>query len=101
MTPLASEKTTAANVACNWPAHAGQSLRAPESRASYTIDVSWDAEASVWIAICDEIPIALECESLEALIGRVKIAVPDMLEHEHGITVPVELLFREVALTGG
>ena len=68
---------------------------------SYIIDISWDSEASVWIAISDEIPIALESESLETLIYRVQIAVPDMLEHEYGITTPAELLFREVTLTDG
>ena len=68
---------------------------------TYIIELSWDAEVSVWIAVSDEIPLALESDSLEALLKRVKLAVPDMLEHEHGISAPVELLFREVALTDG
>ena len=68
-------------------------------RPTYIIDMSWDNEAGVWIAFSDEIPIALENESLEVLVKRVQVAVPDMLEHEHGITAPAELLFREVALT--
>ena len=71
------------------------------SHPTYIIDMSWDNEAGVWIAISDEIPIALESESLEVLVKRVQTAVPDMLEHEHGISAPVELLFREVALTDG
>ena len=70
-------------------------------KQTYVIDLSWDEEANVWMAISDEIPIALECDSLDTLIGRVKLAVPDMLEHEHGIIAPVELLYREVALPIG
>ena len=70
-------------------------------RPTYIIDIGWDNEAGVWIAFCDEIPIALESESLETLVKRVQVAVPDMLEHEHGITSAAELLFREVALTDG
>ena len=72
-----------------------------EPMQAYVIDLSWDEEAQVWIAISDEIPIALENSCLETLIKRVKLAVPDMLEHEHGITAPVELLYREVELSIG
>ena len=72
-----------------------------KSHLTYIIDMSWDNEAGVWIAISDEIPLALESDSLEVLLGRVKLAVPDMLEHEHGINVPVEILFREVTLPNG
>ena len=70
-------------------------------RSTYVIDMSWDSEAGVWIAFSDEIPLALESESLDVLVRRVQVAVPDMLEHEHGIISPVELLFREVALADG
>ena len=68
---------------------------------SYIIDVSWDAEASVWIAISDEIPIALESESLEVLISRAKLAATELLGLNYGIATPAEFLFREVALTDG
>ena len=74
---------------------------APFLRTTYIIDMSWDGEAGVWIAFSDEIPLALESETLDVLIRRVQVAVPDMLQHEHGIISPVELLFREVALTDG
>ena len=48
--------------------------------SDYTINIAWDAEASVWIATCDDIPIALESGSLDALIVRVKFAAPELLE---------------------
>ena len=47
----------------------------------YTIVLTWDDEASVWVAENDDIPIALESDSLDVLIERVKNAVPELLEH--------------------
>jgi predicted RNase H-like HicB family nuclease len=46
----------------------------------YTILLTWDDEAQVWVAINDEIPIALNSASLDKLMERVKLAVPEMLE---------------------
>ena len=46
----------------------------------YTINVTFDEESSVWYALNDEIPIALESDSFDVLIERVKLAVPELLE---------------------
>jgi len=46
----------------------------------YIINMSWDKDAAVWCAVCDDIPIALESGSFDALVERVKIAVPELLE---------------------
>lgn len=46
----------------------------------YTILLTWDDEASVWVAENDNIPIALESGSLDVLIERVRNAVPELLE---------------------
>ena len=49
----------------------------------YTIMLTWDDEASVWIAECDDIPgLILESTSFDTLVERVKIAIPDLLEQE-------------------
>jgi len=48
--------------------------------AEYVILLTWDEEGSVWIAENDDIPIALESDSLDKLIERVKISVPELLE---------------------
>jgi len=48
--------------------------------SEYAILLTWDNEASVWTAINDDIPIALESESLDTLIERVRKAVPELLE---------------------
>jgi len=46
----------------------------------YDILLVWDDEASRWVAENDDIPIALESDSVDELIERVKIAVPELLE---------------------
>ena len=45
----------------------------------YVIYMQWDPEAGVWYAANDEIPIALESESLDQLMQRVRQAVPELL----------------------
>jgi len=47
----------------------------------YSIILTWDDEASVWIAESKDIPgLILEDGSFDTLVERVKIAVPDLLE---------------------
>ena len=46
----------------------------------YDVKLSWDDEAKVWLANCDEIPLAMEDGSLDKLIYRVKIAAPELIE---------------------
>lgn len=44
----------------------------------YTIFLTWDGEASVWIATSDDIPgLVLESASLDALLEHVRLAVPE------------------------
>ena len=48
---------------------------------SYTVVLSWDSEASVWIATSEDIKgLVLESGSLDVLIERVRMAVPDLLK---------------------
>ena len=47
----------------------------------YRISVTWDDEAQVWIATSEDLKgLVLECGSLDALIERVRVAVPELLE---------------------
>ena len=48
--------------------------------SEYIIELSFDDEAQKWYAQNGEIPIILEDFSLDLLINRVKLAVPEMLE---------------------
>jgi len=61
---------------------------------SYEIEVNWDEEAGVWYAICDNIPIALESNSFDALIERVKIAAYEILELNGKIESDTRLCFK-------
>jgi len=46
----------------------------------YTVQLTWDNEAYVWLASSDDVPgLALEAGSLDALMERVKYAIPDLL----------------------
>lgn len=48
---------------------------------SYTVNLLWDADASVWVATSEDIKgLVLESGSLDVLIERVRMAVPDLLK---------------------
>jgi predicted RNase H-like HicB family nuclease len=60
----------------------------------YTVLLTWDEEARVWIAESDDIPgLILESGSLDALIERVRFAAPELLELS-GNMADVSLTFR-------
>ena len=44
------------------------------------VRIHWDDEAEVWVAINDELGIALESESYDARVERLKNAIPEMAE---------------------
>ena len=46
----------------------------------YIIELEYDKAANVWTAISNEIGLALEADSLDYLIERLKAAVPEMIE---------------------
>ena len=57
--------------------------------------LTWDDEASVWIAESNDIPgLILESNSFDDLVERVKIAVPDLLDHGKTTHSPTKLHFK-------
>jgi hypothetical protein len=67
----------------------------------YIIVLTWDDEASVWVAENDGIPIALESDSLDVLIERVRNAAPELLElngKSHADTVLHFIMERQTVL---
>lgn len=47
----------------------------------YVINLLWDDETSVWIATSEDIPgLVLESGSFDALLERIRFAVPELLE---------------------
>jgi predicted RNase H-like HicB family nuclease len=51
----------------------------------YHVKAEWDAEASVWVASSDDVPgLATGADTLEELIEKLKIVIPELLE-ENGL----------------
>ncbi|RRD92531.1 DUF1902 domain-containing protein [Clostridiales bacterium COT073_COT-073] len=50
----------------------------------YKVDLIWDSEACVWVATSEDIAgLVLESGSLDALIEKVRFAIPELLELNH------------------
>ena len=48
---------------------------------NYKINMLWDDESDVWIATSDDVPgLVLESGSFAALVERLKIAVPELIQ---------------------
>ena len=60
----------------------------------YDIIVHWDNETGVWCAICDEIPLALESNSFDALIEKVKHIAREILELNNRMEGSAQLCFK-------
>lgn len=62
----------------------------------YIINLTWDNEASVWVATSEDLQgLVLESGSLDALIERVRFAIPDLLSLNHHLNdKPILVNFR-------
>ena len=60
----------------------------------YIVDVLWDEEAGVWCASCDDIPLALESNSFDKLIERVKNVAYEILPLNDKSIDNVRLCFK-------
>ena len=63
----------------------------------YTITIAFDDEAQRWYAVNNDIPLVLEDDSLDALINRVKIAAPEVLEANNMPHTGISLVFKAEA----
>lgn len=60
----------------------------------YVITLTWDNEAGVWVATSEDIPgLVLESGSFDALLERVRFAVPELLELNKDTKDHLSLLF--------
>lgn len=59
----------------------------------WIISIVWDEEASVWIATNEKLGLAMESNSFDLLIERVKNAVPELIELNH-LSKDIKLLFK-------
>ena len=70
-----------------------------ETTNCYDINIMWDDEACVWIAISEDIPLALESDSYDALIEKIKIVAPEIIELNYGRHIlPANLLLKSERL---
>ena len=68
----------------------------------YYVHAMWDDEANVWVASSDDVPgLATEAETAEALMDKLKIIIPELLQlngQQPTHPIPFELLTRRFAL---
>lgn len=62
----------------------------------YNVNLTWDNESSVWIATSNDVKgLVLEAGSLDALIERVRFAIPELLSlNEESKDKLISLCFR-------
>ncbi|MDR1037008.1 MAG: DUF1902 domain-containing protein [Deltaproteobacteria bacterium] len=72
------------------------------------MDISWDAEANVWIAYSKELPgFGLESDSFDLLLAKVLTALPEFIELSQTLTKsfknkPSQIIFhttRQISLS--
>ena len=68
------------------------------SKKPLFVRAEWDEEARVWVATSDDVPgLATEGDTLEGLVEKLKIMIPDLLDAngvEQEYEVPFEVLTR-------
>ena len=68
----------------------------------YNVNLIWDEDAGVWVAQSPDVPgLILESGSFDALIERVRFAIPELLELNRDTRRPAHLHFhsdRQVAI---
>ncbi|WP_034450422.1 DUF1902 domain-containing protein [Butyrivibrio sp. AE2032] len=58
------------------------------------INVTWDSDAAVYIATSENIPgLVLESGSFDALIEKVRVAVPELLQLNNSKADIIDLTF--------
>ena len=64
----------------------------------FFVRAEWDEEAGVWSASSDDVSgLATEAASLEDLVAKLKVMIPELLEANgcpHASEIPFELLTR-------
>jgi predicted RNase H-like HicB family nuclease len=67
--------------------------------APLSVSAFWDAEAAVWVAESDDVPgLVTEAETMEELVAKLKVLIPELLE-ANGVLPPgsEDLEFRLTA----
>ena len=68
----------------------------------YFVHAQWDEEVKVWVASSDDVPgLATEADTTKALVQKLKILIPELLEVNGQIRLALtafELLTRRFEL---
>ena len=60
----------------------------------FFVRAEWDEEANVWVATSDDVPgLATEEATMEGLIEKLKIIIPELLE-ANGVQIDQEVPFE-------
>jgi hypothetical protein len=60
-----------------------------------TIQAQWDGEANVWIATSADVPgLVVEADTWPAMIGEVRLILPDLLELAGSSSETLSLTFK-------
>lgn len=69
----------------------------------YVIRAEWDEEALVWVATSDDVPgLVTEAATIEDLLGKLRVMVPEMLEENgvisrtQGLELPIKVMAERV-----
>lgn len=63
------------------------------------IQIFWDEEAQVWVAIGEGIGLALESDSYDKLTQKVKVAAPEMASENGKTCTGIEFHTRNRQIT--
>jgi predicted RNase H-like HicB family nuclease len=56
---------------------------------NYCIEASWNAEAQIWVAASNDVPgLATGAATLDDLIERLIVMIPDLLEQNRHLSLP-------------
>ena len=69
---------------------------AESERRVRSVRAEWDPGAQVWVAESDDVPgLVTEADTIEELIGRLQVLIPELLElNGVGEELPIELVAR-------
>ena len=71
----------------------------------YAVKATWDDEAKVWVAESEDVPgLITEADSIPALIAKLKVMIPELLEVNHSLPddtrdIPFELIAYQTGTT--
>ena len=64
----------------------------------FTINATWDDEASVWSGHCDDIPAAADAPSLDELLAKMSAMTLDLLPDNHPEVDPGTVFLQLTAM---